>query len=119
MDEKRYRGTVKKRKFAESSKSEHQAVMLDTGKAEYKLRRIGGNPFADVVLDDLVGCEVECVGVQRGTLLIIQSWKETRSTGAKEAGSKSNSVTKKDSPSIKSKPKKSSVKGTKMDRPQE
>lgn len=88
MAKKKFRGTVIKRKYAESSKSEHQAVMLDTGKKEFKLRRMGGNPFSDAVLDELVGSEVECVGVQRGTLLVIQSWKETKPKAKKKKSKK-------------------------------
>lgn len=77
MAKKKYRGRVISRTYAKSSKSEHQAVMLDTGQKELKLRRAGGNPFVDKVLEKLVGLSVECTGVQDGKLLIIDSWKET------------------------------------------
>ena len=109
MAKKKYRGTVIKRKYAESSKSEHQAVMLDTGRKEFKLRRKGGNPFSDEVLDELVGSEVECVGVQRGSLLVIQSWKETKPKGNKKA-KKENPETKKKLTSRKTTAKKKTAK---------
>lgn len=64
-----------KRPYGAGSKSEHVAVMLDTGDGLYRLRRRGGNPFRDPQLDALVGSTIECEGTLRDQLLIIDSWR--------------------------------------------
>jgi hypothetical protein len=68
------RGQVARKLFGQGSKSEREAVVLRTGEAEYVLRREGGNPFVDPVLDDLVGGEIECEGIVHGYTLIISRW---------------------------------------------
>lgn len=55
-------GKVVIQKFGEGSKSEHDAVYLDTGKKRYKLKKKGGNPFHDDSLHDLVGKTIEAEG---------------------------------------------------------
>ncbi|HLN74489.1 MAG TPA: hypothetical protein VK205_14450 [Prolixibacteraceae bacterium] len=55
-------GKVVVQKFAEGSKSEHDAVFLDTGKQKYRLRKKGGNPFYDESLHALVGKTIELEG---------------------------------------------------------
>ncbi len=67
-----------KQRTAVGSKSEREAVCLQTAEGVLVLRRAGGNPFADDVLDGLVGATLEMEGVRRGDLLIVSSW-----TGAK------------------------------------
>lgn len=84
MAKQKFKGQVVKRTYAESSKSEHEAIMLDTGKHEYKLRRVKGSPFVDEVLEELVGKQVECEGIKRGTLLIIKDWKEIQEKSKKK-----------------------------------
>ncbi len=69
------RGTVVKRPYATGSKSARPAVMLDTGDVRYVLRRVGGNAFADSVLDGLVGSSIECEGTVHGSTLILSSWR--------------------------------------------
>ena len=44
-------GKVTKRPFGKGSKSEHDAVYLETGEKAYVLRRQGGNPFRDPQLE--------------------------------------------------------------------
>jgi hypothetical protein len=52
-------GLVIKAPFALGSKSEHEAILLDTGDKRYVLRREGGNAFFDPVLEQLVGRKSE------------------------------------------------------------
>ncbi len=74
----RYRGLVVKKRIGVGSKSEHDAVKLVTDKREYVLRRKGGNPFSDPVLDTLVGKTIACEGIVHGRTLIMSSWRETQ-----------------------------------------
>ena len=67
-------GTVVKEPFGTGSKSERAAVVLDTGDAKYVLRRDGGNPFADPVLDGLVGKSISCKGNLTGYTFIMSEW---------------------------------------------
>ena len=48
-------GTVVKKPWAVGTKSEHEAVVLETKDKDYVLRRKGGNPFQDPELDRHVG----------------------------------------------------------------
>lgn len=64
-----------RRSYGTGSKSEHEAVMLDTGEGLYRMRRRGGNPFRDPELDALVGSTIECEGTLRDSLLIVDSWR--------------------------------------------
>ncbi|MEO5995143.1 MAG: hypothetical protein ABIN89_00515 [Chitinophagaceae bacterium] len=57
------RGKVVIKKTAKGSKSESNAICIDTGDSTYVLRRVGGNPFNDSILNDLVGKEVTATGV--------------------------------------------------------
>lgn len=56
------KGKVVKKLFGEGSKSEHDAVYLDTGKKQYRLKRKGGNPFYDETLHNLVGKTISAEG---------------------------------------------------------
>ena len=69
------RGKVVRRVYGTGSKSEHDAVMLDTGDELYRMRRRGGNPFRDPELDALVGSTIECEGSLRENTLIVDSWR--------------------------------------------
>ncbi|HET6559846.1 MAG TPA: hypothetical protein VFG54_21145 [Prolixibacteraceae bacterium] len=55
-------GKVVAQKFGEGSKSEHDAVYLDTGDKKYRLKKKGGNPFYDESLHKLVGKTIELEG---------------------------------------------------------
>lgn len=55
-------GKLVKKGFARGSKSEHEAVYLETEKGFFKLKRMGGNPFHDPELDAMVGKQVTVVG---------------------------------------------------------
>ena len=70
------KGRVTQKPFGTGTKSEHLAVYLCTDSAEYLLRRKGGNPFRDEVLDGLVGRSIRCSGIVRGYALIMSDWSE-------------------------------------------
>lgn len=63
-------GKVVKKKFGEGSKSEHDAVCLETDSGSFVLRRKGGNPFNDPELNKLVGEKVSATGVVTNYLFI-------------------------------------------------
>ena len=89
-----YSGEVVKRVYGAGSKSHHDAIFLVTEDyGEYKLRRAGGNPFEDKVLENLVGMAIECQGTEVGSTLIIESWDKV----SENRRSKSEVGTKKES----------------------
>jgi hypothetical protein len=55
-------GKIVVRKFGEGSKSEHDAVYLETKDGDFVLRRVGGNPFHDPFLHALKGKTVTAKG---------------------------------------------------------
>ena len=60
----KFTGTVRRERVNVGSKSEHDAVVLDTGAGPHlKLRVKGGNPFHDPALDAFVGLRVALEGV--------------------------------------------------------
>jgi hypothetical protein len=77
-------GTVVRRAVAAGSKSERDAVLLSTPSGDLALRRSGGNPFVDPVLDALVGKRLRFEGELRGATLIVSAWSEE--PGAVEPG---------------------------------
>ena len=62
-DEKELTGKVILMKFGKGSKSDHDAVYLDTGKKKYRLKRRGGNPFHDPSINELVGKSIKARGI--------------------------------------------------------
>jgi hypothetical protein len=56
-------GKVVVKKFGEGSKSEHDAVYIETDEGSYVLKRMGGNPFNDPVLNDLIGKNITATGI--------------------------------------------------------
>lgn len=55
-------GKVVRKKFGTGSKSEHDAIMLESEKGSFVLRRIGGNPFNDPILQKWIGKQVTASG---------------------------------------------------------
>ena len=70
----KFRGKVVHHVFSPGSKSEHQAVALLTPDGPLKLRRVGGNPFADPELEKLVGHEIDCEGEVHQQQLVLRNW---------------------------------------------
>lgn len=72
----RLQGRVVKKPVATGSKSDRRAVCLETETGDLILRRRGGHPFIDPVLDGLVGKTVSCEGVLTGQTFILSDWQE-------------------------------------------
>ncbi|HEY4111952.1 hypothetical protein [Puia sp.] len=70
------KGRVVMRKFAEGSKSEHDAVFLETDGNSYHLRRLGGNPFDDPTLKAMVGKTISARGLLNDELFIAHEINE-------------------------------------------
>jgi hypothetical protein len=69
-------GQVIRKLFAAGSKSERQAVMLQTQDGDYVLRIQGGNPFHDPRLEALVGKRIHARGALQGYTFIMDEWSE-------------------------------------------
>ena len=71
-------GLVIRKRFGKGSKSEHEAVYLQTdrsNKEEYVLRRRGANPFSDPVLEDLVGKRISATGTIKEYVFFVDEWE--------------------------------------------
>ena len=66
------RGRVTKGEYGKGSKSEREAVFIETADARYILRRKSGPVFADTDLTQYVGHEVECDGFIVATTLLAE-----------------------------------------------
>jgi len=71
-----FEGQVIQHLAAKGSKSERQAVFLETPEGSYVLRRRGGNPFVDPVLEQLVGKTLHVKGILTEHTLIMSDWTE-------------------------------------------
>jgi hypothetical protein len=71
MDHPLYTGLVQKKLMCQGSKSERCAVVLTTDDGEFILRRSGGNPFNDEVLNALVGQTITVEGEIRCNVLFM------------------------------------------------
>lgn len=68
-------GTVKIKRFAPGSDSEHDAAMLVTDDgASYVLRRVGAHPFSDPVVRGLQGCRVRVEGRVESYLFLLEKF---------------------------------------------
>ena len=70
-----FSGKVVKGPFGTGSKSQHEAIYLDTTGGRYVLRQEGGNPFYDPEMQRLVGKRVWCKGEVYEYVLTISDWK--------------------------------------------
>lgn len=68
-------GKVITRKISAGSKSEKEAVILQTAGKEYVLRKIGGNPFYDASLQVFVGKIVIVTGMADQNLFLAKEIK--------------------------------------------
>jgi len=73
------RGTVSEALVFPGSKSERHAVVLDSNGERFVLRRVGGNPFSDSVLEGLVGKKLRAMGHVNGADFIMTDWSEVDS----------------------------------------
>ena len=75
-----FEGHVIVKRMSPGSKSDRDAVVLDTGGEQLVLRRFGGNAFGDPELDKLVGHRIRGVGKRTGYTLILKSWQDLGKT---------------------------------------
>jgi hypothetical protein len=68
-------GDVVRRRMGVGSKSERDAVVIDTGDATFVLRRRGGNAFADPQLDALVGRRARLEGTSMSATFVVDRWE--------------------------------------------
>jgi hypothetical protein len=64
------RGRITKGIYGGGSKSEREAVFIETANGSYVLRRKAGPAFDDTELNQYVGHEVECDGFLLGKTLL-------------------------------------------------
>lgn len=76
-----FEGRVIKKQVSRGSKSQRDAVVLATDAGEYVLRRRGGNPFRDSVLEELIGKSICCDGRLEDYALILSDWTVTDPAG--------------------------------------
>ena len=69
------RGRVTQGEYGKGSKSQREAVFLETTGTRYILRRKTGPVFGDTELTRFVGQEVECDGFVVGTMLLAERIK--------------------------------------------
>jgi hypothetical protein len=67
-------GKVDKKLFGAGSKSEHDAIMLETTEGAFVLRRVGGNPFSDPQVDQLLGKTIRCQAEKSDYTLTMSDW---------------------------------------------
>lgn len=71
----RLQGVVVSEPWAVGSKSEHEAVQLDTGERRWLLRRVGASPFEDDAFAPLVGQRVVVTGRPHGAVFFAEAWQ--------------------------------------------
>jgi hypothetical protein len=69
-------GKLVQKKFGSGSKSEHDAVYLETDEGSYVLRRVGANAFSDPGLKKLLGKTVCATGMITNTLFLASTVKD-------------------------------------------
>ena len=67
-------GRVTRRTFGAGTKSEHEAVYLDTDRGSFLLRRVGGNPFSDNEIESLLGKRIRCTGEMFDYFIVMTEW---------------------------------------------
>ncbi len=65
-------GRVTKKKYGKGSKSERDAVYIQTADTQLILRRKNGPVYADAELERYIGREVKCDGFLVGTTLLAE-----------------------------------------------
>ena len=70
------KGKVVMKNFGKGSKSEHDAVYLETKKGDFVLRQVGTNAFENKELKKMLGKEVVATGVLKDYLFLAKKIKE-------------------------------------------
>ena len=72
------KGKVVQKKFGKGSKSEHEAIYLESAKGLFTLRKVGANPFQDDSLNKWIGKKVIVTGFIDQYLLMVDSILEDK-----------------------------------------
>lgn len=72
----KWTGLVTRTRRNVGSKSERDAVTLETDQGEFVLRVLGGNAYGDPRLDALVGKRIRCEGNLAGRTILLREWSE-------------------------------------------
>lgn len=70
------KGKVICKTFGKGSKSEHEAIYIETEQGEYVLRKAGSNSFENNELIEFVGKEVIATGVVKAYLFVVTEIRE-------------------------------------------
>lgn len=71
-----YTGKIKKEKVLPGSKNEHEAFVLETADGNYRLKRIGGNPYYDDLFENYLNKEVSIEGIKKISYLQVHKIQE-------------------------------------------
>jgi len=69
---RKLRGQVTRGTYGAGTKSEREAVFIDTDRGRFVVRRKGGPVFADPSLECYVGHDVTCDGFLIGTTMLVE-----------------------------------------------
>ena len=69
-------GDVVRKPFGTGSKSEREAIVLQSAAGEFVLRRQGGLAFGDPELDRIVGKRIRCTGTLIDYTFLMASYEE-------------------------------------------
>jgi hypothetical protein len=69
-------GRITQGSYGKGSKSEHEAIFIETPNARYVLRPKTGHAYSDTKLRQFIGHEVECDGFLVGTTLLVDRIEE-------------------------------------------
>ena len=67
-------GLVTKGRTGTGSKSERDVTLLETDQGTFVLRRQGGHPLSDAIVDKLIGKTIHCKGILTEHTLIMTTW---------------------------------------------
>ncbi len=75
IETKHFEGRVLLRPEATGTKSEHDAIVLETRQGTFLLRRVGGSAYRDPELVKLINRQISCLGALHQGTLILTSWQ--------------------------------------------
>lgn len=55
--------------------TDRKTVILDTGEKQYVLKRKGGDPIQDPIVDALIGKRISCEGTNYCNLVRMHTWE--------------------------------------------
>jgi len=71
-------GTVSKKMVGKSSKTQYEAVYINSAKGNFALREAGKSPFKNSQLNKLVGKKIRVVGELVKDVFFVTDWEELK-----------------------------------------